>query len=214
LCSLFTGFLAASTTPTVVDRLTDDWFVDYGEGKDMCRCALLMISVRNADMGVDAFSFERAITNSDSRYAAMHAQAVRTASLDESFFARAEGEYEQLIDILASLWEDRQRIFSVNLPNQGVVQGLPAEAILALPAAATGRGFLPTHVPARPPALIAPIAWRVAAHALTVEAGLIGNCTLWCEALLADGAVTDPLLAEQLVAEMLAAHRPRLPHFA
>jgi alpha-galactosidase/6-phospho-beta-glucosidase family protein len=62
--------------------------------------------------------------------------------------------------------------------------------------------------------LIAPIAWRVAAHALTVEAALIGNCTLWCKALLADGAMTDPLLAEQLVAEMLAAHRPRLPHFA
>lgn len=84
----------------------------------------------------------------------MHAQAVRTAPLDESLFARAEGEHEQLIDILASLWEDRQRIFSVNLPNQGVVPGLPAEAIVELPAAATGRGFLPSHAPARPPALI------------------------------------------------------------
>ena len=180
----------------------------------MCRCALLMISVRNADMGVDAFSFERAITNSDSCYAAMHAQAVRTAPLDESLFARAEGEHEQLIDILASLWEDRQRIFSVNLPNQGVVPELPAEAILELPAAATGRGFLPLHAPALPPALIAPIARRVAAHALTVEAALTGDRRLWCEALLADGAVTDPLIAEQLVAEMLAAHRPHLPQFA
>ena len=120
----------------------------------------------------------------------MHAQAVRTAPLDESLFARAAGEYEQLIDILASFWEDRQRIFSVNLPNQGVIPGLPAEAILELPAAATGRGFLPSHAPARPPALIARIAWRVAAHVLTVEAALIGNCTLWCEALLADGAMT------------------------
>jgi alpha-galactosidase len=62
--------------------------------------------------------------------------------------------------------------------------------------------------------LIAPIARRVAAHALTIEAALTGDCKLWCEALLADGAVTDPLLAEQLVAEMLAAHRPHLPHFA
>ena len=61
--------MVANTTPTVVDRLTDDWFVDYGEGKDMCRCALLMISVRNADMGVDAFSFERMIARGDSRYA-------------------------------------------------------------------------------------------------------------------------------------------------
>ncbi len=61
--------MVANTTPTVVDRLTDDWFVDYGEGKDMCRCALLMISVRNADMGVDAFSFERTIARGDSRVA-------------------------------------------------------------------------------------------------------------------------------------------------
>jgi alpha-galactosidase/6-phospho-beta-glucosidase family protein len=62
--------------------------------------------------------------------------------------------------------------------------------------------------------LIASIAWRVAAHALTVETALTGDCRLWCEALLTDGCVTDPLIAEQLVAEMLAAHRPHLPHFA
>ncbi|MFZ4656383.1 MAG: hypothetical protein ACOYNY_05205 [Caldilineaceae bacterium] len=197
-------FAAYGAYPAVNDRHVSEFFPErFPQGR-----------YYGKQLGVDAFSFERTIASGDSRYAGMHAQAIGEAPLDESLFARAEGEHEQLIDILASLWEDRQRIFSVNLPNQGVVPGLPAEAILELPAAATGRGFLPLHAPVLPPALIAPIARRVAAHALTVEAALTGDRRLWCEALLADGCVTDPLIAEQLVAEMLAAHRPHLPQFA
>ena len=165
-------------------------------------------------LGVDAFSFERTIARGDSRYAAMHAQAVGEAPVDESLFARAAGEHEQLIDILASCWEDQQRIFSVNLPNQGAVPALPADAILEIPAAATGRGFLPLQTPPLPNRLLAPIARRVAAHALTVEAALTGDRALWVEALLADGAVTDPTTANKLVAEMMAFHRAHLPQFA
>lgn len=197
-------FAAYGAYPAVNDRHVSEFFPErfpqgYYYGKQL---------------GVDAFSFERTIASGDSRYAAMHAQAVGEAPLNEALFARAEGEHEQLIDILASLWADKQRIFSVNLPNQGAVAGLPAEAILELPAAATGRGFLPLQAPSLPAALIAPIARRVAAHALTVEAALTGDRNLWREALLADGAVNDPIIAEQLVEEMLTAHRSHLPQFA
>jgi alpha-galactosidase len=197
-------FAAYGAYPAVNDRHVSEFFPErFPQGR-----------YYGKQLGVDAFSFERTIASGDSRYAAMHAQAVGEAPLDESLFARAEGEHEQLIDILASLWTDKQRIFSVNLPNQGAVAGLPAEAVLEIPAAATGRGFLPLQVPALPSALIAPIARRVVAHALTVEAALTGDRQLWREALLADGAVNDPIIAEQLVEEMLAAHRSHLPQFA
>lgn len=197
-------FAAYGAYPAVNDRHVSEFFPErFPQGR-----------YYGKQLGVDAFSFERTIASGDSRYAAMHAQAVGEAPLNEALFARAEGEHEQLIDILASLWSDQQRIFSVNLPNQGAVAGLPAEAILEIPAAATGRGFLPLQAPALPTALIAPIVRRVAAHALTVEAALTGDRQLWREALLADGAVNDPIIAEQLVEEMLAAHRSHLPQFA
>lgn len=197
-------FAAYGAYPAVNDRHVSEFFPErFPQGR-----------YYGKQLGVDAFSFERTIASGDSRYAAMHAQAVGEAPLNEALFARAEGEHEQLIDILASLWSDQQRIFSVNLPNQGAVAGLPAEAILEIPAAATGRGFLPLQAPALPTALIAPIVRRVAAHALTVEAALTGDRQLWREALLADGAVNDPIIGEQLVEEMLAAHRSHLPQFA
>lgn len=197
-------FATYGAYPAVNDRHVSEFFPErFPQGR-----------YDGKQLGVDAFSFERTIARGDSRYAAMHAQAIGEAPLNEALFARAEGEHEQLIDILASLWEDKQRIFSVNLPNQGAVPGLPPEAILEIPAAATGRGFLPLHVPSLPSALVAPIARRVAAHALTVEAALTGERELWQEALLADGTVTDPIIAARLVEEMLMAHRTHLPQFA
>lgn len=164
-------------------------------------------------LGVDAFSFEGTIARCDQHYAAMRAQATGAAPLDETIFARGEGEHEQLIEILAALAADRRQIFSVNLPNNGAVPGLPNDAILEIPAAASGRGFLPLLAPKLPPALVAPIARRVAAHNLTVEAALTGDRKLWCEALLADGAVTERAVAEQIVAAMIKAHQQYLPQF-
>lgn len=196
-------FAAYGAYPAVNDRHVSEFFPErFPQGR-----------YYGKQLGVDAFSFERTIASGDSRYAAMHAQAVGEAPLNEALFARAEGEHEQLIDILASLWEDKQRIFSVNLPNNGAIPSLPADAILEIPAAATGRGFLALQAPPIPPALLAPIARRVAAHALTVEAALRGDRNLWVEALLADGAVTDITIASQIVDEMLAFHRERLPQF-
>lgn len=199
--SLFADY---SAYPAVNDRHVSEFFPErFPQGR-----------YYGKQLGVDAFSFERTISRGDSRYAAMHAQAIGEAPLDESLFARAEGEHEQLIEILASLWEDKRRIYSVNLPNQGAVPGLPDEAILEIPAAATARGFLALQTPPLPTSLVAPIARRVAAHALTVEAALTGDRKLWVEALLADCAVTEPATAVKIVEEMLAFHRTRLPQFA
>jgi alpha-galactosidase len=49
---------------------------------------------------------------------------------------------------------------------------------------------------------------------LTVEAALLGDRDLAVEAMLADGAVSDPDAARALVDRYLSAHAEHLPAFA
>lgn len=164
-------------------------------------------------LGVDAFSHEKTIQNGDEHYAAMRAQALGQQPPDERIFGRASGEHEQLTDILRALAGDARRIFNVNLPNRGAVPNLPADAILELPAAATAKGLRPLQLLDFPDPLAAIVNRKISAVALTVEAALTGNRLLFVEALLADGAVTDPEIAHRLAEELLKAHQAYLPNF-
>ncbi len=79
--------------------------------------------------------------------------------------------------------------------------------------AATASGLRPLALPDFPELLAAIIARKLTATRLTVEAALSGSRTLFYEALLADGAVTDPDVARRLGDELLAAQRAYLPNF-
>ena len=164
-------------------------------------------------LGVDAFSFEQTIAWGDEDYADMQAQALGEKPLDEQVFERAAGEHEQLIDILRSIERDERRVFSANLPNYGAVPNLPYEAILELPAAATATGLRPLQMRDFPDPLAAIVNRKLAATSLTVEAALNGDRGLFVEALLADGAVTDPEVARKMADELLQAHRQDLVNF-
>jgi len=164
-------------------------------------------------LGVDAFSFEGTIAWGDEIYADMRAQALGEKPLDEQVFERAVGEHEQLLEILRSIERDERRIFSANLPNHGAVPNLPYEAILELPAAATATGLRPLQIRDFPDSLAAIITRKLSAALLTMEAALAGDRGLFVEALLADGAVTDPEVARKMGKELLEAHRQYLPSF-
>ncbi len=164
-------------------------------------------------LGVEAFSFERTISWGDEIYARMQARASGEEPLDERLFERAEGEHEQLLDILRAMERDERRVFSANLPNRGAVPNLPAEAILELPAVATATGFRAVQVLDFPEPLAATLRPKLAAQAVTVDAALTGSPKLFVEALLADGAVTDRATAEKLADELLRAHKQYLPQF-
>jgi len=165
-------------------------------------------------LGVDAFSFEATISHGDQSYADMRAQALGQQPLDESIFARGAGEHEQLLDILRSIWQDGRRVFAVNLPNRGAVPNLPTDAVLELPAAATAGGLRPVQIADLSNSLAAVLARKLAAVELTVEAALTGDRALLTEALLADGAVTDPATAARMGRELIEAHKRFLPNFA
>ena len=164
-------------------------------------------------LGLDAFSIEDTIAWGDEIYARMRAQALGEEPLDEDVFERAEGEHEQLLDILRSIERDERRVFAANLPNRGAVPNLPAAAVLELPAVATATGLRPLQILDFPDPLAAIVTRKLTAARLTVEAALAGDRGLFVEALLADGSVTDPEMARRMAEELLDAQRPYLPNF-
>ncbi len=165
-------------------------------------------------LGVDAFSIDGRIALGDSWFDDMLAVARSTDPLPSSYFDNVPGESEQLVDIMQSLLHDRREVFSTNLPNGGAVPGLPAEAVLELPASAGGSGFSPLQSRPLPPVLVAKLLSKIAAVEVTVQAALTGDFDLFVEALLTDGAVTEPDKAVALARDLIHAHQAQLPQFA
>jgi alpha-galactosidase len=165
-------------------------------------------------LGVDAFPIDHRIALGDTWFEEMLSAARSADPLPASYFDNVPGESEQLVDIMRSLLFDRREVFSVNMPNGGAVPGLPADAVLEMPAAAGGAGFMALQSKALAPALTAKLLSKIAAIELTVEAALTGSFDLFVEALLADGSVSDPGQAATLARELIAAHKQHLPRFA
>lgn len=165
-------------------------------------------------LGVDAFSIDGRIALGDTWFDEMLAVARSSDPLPATYFENVPGESEQLLEMMQSLLLDRRHVFSVNMPNNGAVPGMPSEAVLELPAAATGAGFAPLQAQALPPALAAKLLSKIVAIEITVQAALSGRRDLLVEALLADGSLTDPDAATALASDLLDAHRAHLPQFS
>jgi len=190
--------------PAVHDRHVTEFFPERFPGG----------SYRNRTLGVDAFSFEETIAHGDRRYAEMQAQAAGRAPLDPALTRRTAGEHEQLVEIIQAMRRDAGTLFAANVPNLGAVANLPADAILELPCAATALGLRPLQLGDLPDLLAGILSRKLAATRLTVAAALAGDRRLFVEALLADGAVTDPGTAVKLADALLAAHREHLPQYS
>ena len=164
-------------------------------------------------LGVDAFSVPEILEWGESRYQSMVAQADGTAPLDESIFDRSSGEQEQLIAIIRSVLTDSREMFSCNVLNNGAVPGLPDDAALEIPGVATARGIRPIGVPDLSAPLTAILARRLSSVYLAMEAAMTGNRDLAVEAMIADGAVTDPDAAARLTDALIEAQLQHLPKF-
>ncbi len=165
-------------------------------------------------LGVDAFSVPEILEWGENRYLSMKRQAEGSEPLDESIFNRSTGEQEQLIAIVRSVLHDSREMFSVNVRNGGAVPGLPDDAVLELPGVATARGLRAVQVPDLSPALTAILTQRLVSVRLAIEAALQGNREVLVEAILADGAVTDPDRARALGDALIDAQAQYLPAFA
>ena len=188
--------------PAVLDRHEVEFFPErFPEGR-----------YYGHQLGIDAFPIEDVIARGERTYANMLSQGDQP-EVDDALFNRADGEHEQLVEMLKSLYLDQRKVFSVNVPNEGSVPSLPVDAVLELPAAATGLGFCPLSARNFSPALSGIIARRLAPVELTVQAALNGDRRMWEEALLLDGAVSDPCTARKIVDEFLFVYKEHLPQY-
>ena len=101
-----------------------------------------------------------------------------------------------------------------NVPNQGLIDNLPAEACVEVPCLVDGNGLHPVRVGRLPVQLAALMQTNVSVQALAVEAALTGRREHVYHAALLDphtAAELDPEQITRLVDDLLEAHRPWLP---
>lgn len=189
--------------PAVVDRHAVEFFPErFPEGK-----------YYGATLGVDAFPIDDVIARGEETYRNMLSQGEVEGEVEAELFQRGDGEHEQLVEMIKSLLLDERKIFSVNIPNRGAVQGIADDAVLEIPGVATATGFCSMHINGFEGPMKNIIVKRLASVDLTVEAALKGDKKLWADAMILDGAVTDYETAEKLVEDFIAEHGQYLPQY-
>lgn len=164
-------------------------------------------------LGVDAYSLEGTIQAGDESFAEMAAVGDGTQPLDAEVFEHVPGEHEQLVTILSCLSGEDSGVFSVNLPNNGRVRGVPDEAILEGVALIDEAGVRHLDAGLLSPALRQQIAHRATVTELTVDAALSGDVEAMALAMHAEGAVVRPREALKLARETVEAQVEHLPQF-
>lgn len=189
--------------PAVVDRHAVEFFPERFPGG----------SYYGTRLGVDAFPIDDVIARGERTYKAMLDQGETKGEVGAELFQRADGEHEQLVEIIKSLLLDERKVFSVNIPNEGAVAGIPDDAVLEIPGIATALGFSSMHVNGFEGPVKEIIRKRLPSVELTVEAALKGDKKLWADAMMLDGAVTDYVTAENLVNDFITEFGEYLPQY-
>jgi alpha-galactosidase len=118
--------------------------------------------------------------------------------------------------IIHSLETGQPRVIYGNVPNQGLIDNLPADCCVEVPVLVDRAGLQPTHIGALPPQLAALMQTNINVQALTVEAALTGK-----REHIYHAAMLDPHTAAELdldhiwslVDNLIAAHGDWLPKY-
>jgi alpha-galactosidase len=106
--------------------------------------------------------------------------------------------------------------FNGNVPNTGLISGLPEGACVEVPVYVDRAGFHPVHVGALPSQCVALVHISVMSEEMAVEAALTGNPRLVFQAIAYDpltAAVLSLAEIKNMVNEMFAQNRDYLPQF-
>ncbi len=164
-------------------------------------------------LGRDAYSFERCIEFGDKIYDEMFRQAASSEPLPNTYFDRAEGEHEQLMEIIDSLENDIPRVFGAILPNRGAVPGIPDYAAIEMAALANSRGMQQIYTPDFPTVIAGFVNRFLSIVEVSVEAALTGDKSLFAEAILLGGYIDDKHAVEKMVDELIETQKLYLPQF-
>lgn len=128
-----------------------------------------------------------------------------------------EDEGIVVVELMASMLEDRAQRFVVNVLNRGLVPNLPDSAVVEVPALVNAEGAHPMGIGHLPGGLAAVLSRHALVQELTAEAALSGDKRLLRQAMTADpllDATLEPLDIEALMEEMLEVNAPFLPQFS
>lgn len=115
--------------------------------------------------------------------------------------------------LLNAHYNDLGETHIVNVPNAGVVPGVPADWVMELPCTVRRSGITPNPAEPLHPAVAGLVAAVKAYELLTVEAAVHGDRNAAYQALIANPLGPEAEQAQALLDEMLEINRPYLPQF-
>lgn len=193
-----------SAFPAPGDRHVTEFYADRYKEKE---------SYYGKTLGEDAYSFEQTIFHGDKEFSEMRSLAASPDELPDSFHDYFAGEHEQIMSIIHSIEHDERYVYSVNMPNNGVVSNLPSYAVIEAPGVAMGSGIMPIQITDFPDILAGIISKHAAIAEIGVDAALTGSKDLFVEAILMGGYLTDKDIAANMVNELIQVHAQYLPQF-
>ncbi|MGN6744033.1 MAG: hypothetical protein ACTHJL_12175 [Amnibacterium sp.] len=124
-------------------------------------------------------------------------------------------EAERLVAIAAAVLSTGSRVeLAVNLPNRGLIPGLPASAVVEVPAVVSAAGVSGVAVGDLPPGITALLTARALQQDLLVDAAVRGSRELALQALTLDPLVPDSGTAAAILDDAVAVDPERLGRFA
>ena len=136
----------------------------------------------------------------------------RLENPDEKLSVKRSVEYGSLI--IHSVQTGQPRVIYGNVPNNGLIDNLPAGCCVEVPCLVDKNGVQPTKIGAIPMQLAAMMRTNVSVQELTAEAAITGNLEHVYHAAMLDphtAAELDLRQIKALVTELLEAHRDFLP---
>ncbi len=123
----------------------------------------------------------------------------------------AQGYAGVALDLMEALRGSVSREMVLNIPNEGAVLGMDAEAVVEIPAAVSGDSVRPLAVGAIPSHCLGLMLQVKAYEQLTVRAALAGSLELAVSALATHPLVADVPLARRIVKEYRQRHGALFP---
>jgi alpha-galactosidase len=136
------------------------------------------------------------------------------ARLEGGATVEVQPSFEYAATIIRSIETGKPRVIYGNVPNNGLIDDLPAGCTVEVPCLVDGNGVAPTRIGALPPQLAALIRTNVNVQELTVEAALTGRRDHVYHAAMLDPHTAAELSLDEireLVDELLAAHGELVP---
>jgi alpha-galactosidase len=136
------------------------------------------------------------------------------ARLEDGAAFEVQPSFEYAATIIRSIETGKPRVVYGNVPNEGLIDDLPAGCTVEVPCLVDGAGVQPTRVGALPPQLAALIRTNVNVQELTVEAALTGRREHVYHAAMLDPHTAAELSLDEihtLVDALLDAHGSWIP---